>query len=66
MFFLAPLKGIARYIRWATSIPFKGARRRTTKISTFRLLKDPYEHEHKTMTDTCINLKTGWAWHATI
>ncbi len=30
------------------------------------LLKNPHKHEHKTMTNTCINLKTGWAWHATI
>ncbi len=31
------------------------------KINSFRLLKDRHKHEHKTVTDTCINLKTGWA-----
>ncbi len=45
---------LAHYMRWT--------------ISTFRLLKDPHEHRHKAMSDACIliNLKTGWAWHATI
>ncbi len=29
-------------------------------------LKDPHKYEHKTVTDTCINLETGWAWHTKI
>ncbi len=44
----------------------QGWTRQPNPLARYQLLKDPYEHEHKVMTDTCINLKTGWAWHATI
>ena len=27
---------------------------------------DPHKHEHKAITDTCITLNAGWAWHATV